>query len=748
MGEQAGLESFLHGVLTIAADDVGPLARLLGDRLDELRPAVEHPDSIVGAVGGAQGAVRDQPVNEGPSPVLAVVVHAVGIGEESQTVRDGAQLGTEGVGGATLEPADRPGGDAGEHDSGLPYAPQDLIKTMHPPYGQEVGHRAAVDPHDVLLHQVTLDVIQVRHREQAQMGQVEPGQPTGFGHVHLEPRVVARGRADVADPGDNSRGAGQIHGIVEQVSELEAQTVVIPVATGCCEDRWCVSCHVETIGEAIAVPPLVPGFTITSVLSSDAKGSTWAAMRTVDDQPLVLKLIPVRDVTKARAKAVQLMAVLDGIENEHLVAQHGAIALADGQLALVLDRVTGGSLAQLLDQRGNLSPGETVTTLAPLFGALAALHAAGVEHGDLAPRSILFSADGRPLINDVGVARLMGHAGGQVSRDNSLMAPEVAGGAAPSAASDVYSMAAIGWLCLTGAPPDPASTIRCSATVSPALPARLTDVLTSCLSANPTGRPSARAAAIEVFDAVQAESVTLTSVADPATEITRRIRATAAAVSVPAPSAAGKRLRGSLVIGAIALLVMVAVGGSTMWFVSRMPEPARPAGARSSAPVRPAPVTSSTTSGLATADLVPATTTPGSVTDVVTASDSPRVAAAGLLQALVDARALAYAARSPVLLDLVYAPGAARAGADRSNLATALERGATYLGLRFVVKDASFLDGTSDAARIRATILTPAYETGQPDGRRVAHPSETVGPSVFTLSLTRDGWRILALAAP
>lgn len=491
------------------------------------------------------------------------------------------------------------------------------------------------------------------------------------------------------------------------------------------------------------MPPLVPGFTITSELSSDAKGSTWVAVRTLDDKPVVLKVIRVSDVTEARAKAVQLMAVLDGIENEHLLGRHGAIALADGELALVLDRVTGGSLAQLLGERGSLSPGETVTTLAPLFGALATLHAAGVMHGDLAPRSILFKADGRPLIGDVGVARLMGHAGGQVERDESLMAPEVAGGAVPSAAGDVYSLAAIGWLCLTGAPPDPASTIRCATTVSPRIPARLTDVLTSCLSANPTARPSARAAAVEVFDAVQAESVVLTSVADPATEITRRIRATAAAFAMPAPPSAARSPRGSLIIGAIALLVMMAISGGTMWLVSRTPEPARPAVARSSAQVRPAPVTkstSSTTSG-------PATATSGSLTDVVTASDSPRVAAAGLLQALVDARALAYAARSPVLLDLVYAPGAVRAGADRSNLATALESGATYLGLRFVVKDASFLGGTSDAARIRATILTPAYETGQPDGRRVAHAPETVGPSVFTLSLTRDGWRILGLAA-
>ncbi len=45
--------------------------------------------------------------------------------------------------------------------------------------------RTAIDPHDVLFHQMALDVIQVRHREQAQVGEVEAGHATGFGHVHL-----------------------------------------------------------------------------------------------------------------------------------------------------------------------------------------------------------------------------------------------------------------------------------------------------------------------------------------------------------------------------------------------------------------------------------------------------------------------------------------------------------------------------------------------------------------------------------
>jgi hypothetical protein len=62
-----------------------------------------------------------------------------------------------------------------------------------------------------------------------------------------------------------------------------------------------------------------------------------------------------------------------------------------------------------------------------------------------------------------------------------------------------------------------------------------------------------------------------------------------------------------------------------------------------------------------------------------------------------------------------------------------------------VIKDAVFLDGTSGTARIKATILTPAYRTGQPDGRKIPHPKEVLGPCIFSVSLTPNGWRVLAL---
>ena len=505
----------------------------------------------------------------------------------------------------------------------------------------------------------------------------------------------------------------------------------------------------------------MPGFTITGELSSSATGSTWAAVRDHDDRALVVRIVKVSDVTEAQAQTTQLMAVLHRIENEHLVVQHDAIALADGTLALILDEVTGGTLAHVLDTRGPLTPGETVTTVAPLFGALADLHAAGVVHGDLAPGIILFSSDGRPLVSELGVARLLALDAGPVERASGFVAPEVVGGAAPSPASDVYAMAAIGWFCLTGAPPAPAATRQSQASqslASPSLttvraetPPRLVEVLTWCLSRDPAARPLAGAAGVEVFEAAPAEPVAMAAVPDPATEITRRIRAAAVSAPTVAPPSPAKRHLRALVIGVISVLVAAVLGGGATWFLGRPPDAVRPIAVQPAtirSVARPSATPSTTTASSATTPPVARATPPSRITDVVTAPDSPQTATTKLLQALVDARALAYVARDPVLLDLVYAPGATMAGVDRGNIVTALKNGATYLGLGFVVRDVAFLDGTSTTARIRATIVTPAYQTGQPDGRKVPHAQEIVGPSVFSLRLSPDGWRVLSLSAP
>lgn len=447
------------------------------------------------------------------------------------------------------------------------------------------------------------------------------------------------------------------------------------------------------------------------------------------------------------------------------------------------------SLAQLVGARGQLSAGETVTTVAPLFGALADLHASGVVHGHLAPGSVQFTADGRPMICDVGVAALLATPGTGTGTGG-FVAPEVVEGAAPTSCSDVYAVGALGWFCLTGAPPGPAATRPLLSTLLPAAPPRLAVILAACLDADPARRPSAGAAAADVFDAAPAESVALTAVLDPAAEITRRIRSAA----VPAAGRASRvpeRRHPSRRVIAVVLGAFVALGLGATWFTLREPAAATQemAGSKSHPPVNRSGTSTSLPmhstfagppTGIAPTGIAPtgvaaprraasgrvasgvapkaeehpkstaaASGKPSPVaTEVLTASGSPRLAPAQLLQALVDARALAYVARSAPLLDLVYAAEAPKAEVDRVNIATALKNGGTYLGLSFVIKDVEFLTGTTDIARIRATIVTPAYRTGQLDGRKISHPPETLGPCTFTLRLTPDGWRVLALSSP
>ncbi|MDQ1484072.1 MAG: eukaryotic-like serine/threonine-protein kinase [Actinomycetota bacterium] len=481
------------------------------------------------------------------------------------------------------------------------------------------------------------------------------------------------------------------------------------------------------------MPLLVPGFIITGEPSASSTGSQWPAVRILDGHPFVLKVVPVADLANAQALAAEQMALHDRVDSEHVVRQHAAVALADGTVALVLDEVNGGSLSQLLGSRGQLTPGETVTTVAPLLRALDDLHGAGVVHGRLAPGSVLFTMEGRPLIGDLGVAALMGRQAGSPdgTHTSGFVAPELMGEAAPTPASDVYAMGALAWFCLAGGPPAPASRRASLARLSPGTPSGLVEVITACLAVDPAARPSAGVAAVEVFDAAPAQTVALASVADPAADITRRIRAGAASLSDPGAQGARKakqRHNAWLAFGVVAFVLALALGIGGTWFLRRAPVDAHPAASRVTTPAQQ-----------------PVPTLPAPATRPALQPATPRLAAARLLQALVDARALAYAARDSSLLGLVYAPGAAEASVDKRNIATARKGGGTYLGLTFLVQDVAFLDGRPGTARLRATVVTPAYETGQPNGRKVPHAREVLGPCIFSLSLTPAGWRIAGL---
>lgn len=125
---------------------------------------------------------------------------------------------------------------------------------------------------------------------------------------------------------------------------------------------------------------------------------------------------------------------------------------------LVMERVEGEPV------RGPMPPAEVARVARQIASALAAAHAKGIVHRDLKPANILLAANGVKLL-DFGLAKQDGSAAGAMedtvemtSRDviagtPQYMSPEQARGLPVGPASDLYSLGAVLYCCLTGHPP-------------------------------------------------------------------------------------------------------------------------------------------------------------------------------------------------------------------------------------------------------------------------------------------------------
>jgi hypothetical protein len=192
----------------------------------------------------------------------------------------------------------------------------------------------------------------------------------------------------------------------------------------------------------------------------------------------------------------------------HIIDVYDAGTLNDGRPYMVMELCPGGSLNDELQRNGPLVPASACQIGINLADALAAAHELGILHRDLKPANILINRYGVVGIADFGLASIIAAGGEQsVSRDALTPAyapPESFRGDEPSAAADIYSMAATLYALLAGRPPHfPASgespgmwaiLERHGQPVEdiPGVPARLMDILQACLAADPAQRlPSA-----------------------------------------------------------------------------------------------------------------------------------------------------------------------------------------------------------------------------------------------------------------
>ena len=132
----------------------------------------------------------------------------------------------------------------------------------------------------------------------------------------------------------------------------------------------------------------------------------------------------------------------------------------DGLAYLVMPYLQGGSLYDILTQRGSLSLQETSKYIQQVAGALDYAHAHGIIHRDLKPSNFLFHTDGRLLLSDFGIAHIMqdrmGTTGVPLTEAGTLpgtphyMAPEMLRGEQIDHRVDIYALGIILYQLLSG----------------------------------------------------------------------------------------------------------------------------------------------------------------------------------------------------------------------------------------------------------------------------------------------------------
>ncbi|WP_222272311.1 serine/threonine-protein kinase [Modestobacter marinus] len=551
--------------------------------------------------------------------------------------------------------------------------------------------------------------------------------------------------------------------------------------------------------------PVVPGYVLEELLGRGGSGQVWRARPRGGGAPVAVKVL-LRGDPERQEREARLLAELD---HPHLVRLHHVVRRevrgGSAEVALVLDLLEGGSLAALLARRGRLRPGEVVTTVAPVAAALAQAHERGVVHGDLSPGNIVFTAEGRPVLTDLGTARLVGDdARAEVTPP--YVDPVVARGGAPGPASDVFGVAAAAFHALTGIAPwnaaDPAGSLAVAADgalpdlalLAPEAPAELVRVVARGLSPEPHLRGSAAAFALDLRHACRPEPVRLPApgVPDaelartghgPQTELTHQVADRRARAVHAAPADAGRldRLRdvvrarlgaeegsgpwlGTVLrrAGAVAVALVVVAGGlaAAVWagtaWGGRTGEPvpaaesAHAPGAQPTpspaAPPRSPPPASSAPGAEDDPDAAPGPVAQPSVpADQVEPVDPAGWSA--VVSALYARRAAAFQQADPAALTGVYAAGSALLERDLEQVEALAAAGQQLAGFTpAVVRTESVARQSPDRVELVLDDELPGYRVVSTAGPATAPVAQLPGRGEARVGMvlirTAAGWRI------
>jgi serine/threonine protein kinase len=210
-------------------------------------------------------------------------------------------------------------------------------------------------------------------------------------------------------------------------------------------------------------PDHIGRYEIKSELGRGGMATVFRAYDPRFKRDVAIKVLPsqfLHDPT-FRARFEREAQVIAAIEHPNIVPVYD-YGEENEQPYLVMRFMHGGSLADLLQQKGKLSFTEASRIINQLAPALDEMHSQGIIHRDLKPGNILFDHYGNAFLSDFGIARLTQATttltGDAIVGTPSYMSPEQARGEEIDGRSDIYALGAILFEMLTGKTPYQATT--------------------------------------------------------------------------------------------------------------------------------------------------------------------------------------------------------------------------------------------------------------------------------------------------
>jgi serine/threonine protein kinase len=197
---------------------------------------------------------------------------------------------------------------------------------------------------------------------------------------------------------------------------------------------------------------------ILEKIGEGAFATVYRATDTKLQREVALKLLH-PDVTPRidPERALREARLLARVRHPNIVTVYGADTI-DGRIGLWMELVKGRTLQQLLTTHGALGAREAAVIGVDLCRALAAVHHAGLIHGDIKPHNVMREEGGRAVLMDFGISaehanRSAGLQSTEFAGTPLYLAPEVFNRSARTKASDIYSLGVLLFHAVTRAYP-------------------------------------------------------------------------------------------------------------------------------------------------------------------------------------------------------------------------------------------------------------------------------------------------------